>query len=65
MTDGGDLEDWRDGANVLRGLVLSGQLWRLAPDRIAALILGLIETAEAAREALERRGDDDGRPAVH
>ena len=48
--------------------VLTGQLWRLPPERIEALMLGLIETAAAAREmleALERRDRDDERPAVH
>jgi hypothetical protein len=60
-----DLHDRRDAAEYLRGLVLTGQLWRLPPARIEALMLGLIEAAEAAREALERRGDGDERPAVH
>jgi hypothetical protein len=65
MADDGR-HDWQEAAEFLRGLVLSGQLWRLPPARIEALIIGLIETATEARAALERRVDDDGeQPAVH
>jgi hypothetical protein len=62
-----DLHDWREAAAYLKGLVASGQLWRLPRERIESLVLGLIETAEAAREALERRDGDDapGRRMVH
>jgi hypothetical protein len=68
VTDAGNPENWREAAEFLRGLVLTGHLWKLPRARIEALILGLIETAEAAREALERRDGGDGgveRPAVH